>query len=704
MLTKKEVRIIRRDLEKYPLFIKTYSKVKQQIDEAIKQPIEVPVPIDAAGNTHERHKQNAINMQQAGMLYQITQDEKYAKYVRDLFLLYADLYPTLKKHPAATSNSPGRLFWQSLNEYVWAVNTTQAYDCIYEYLNATERKKIEENIFRIMAEFFSVEHAKILDLIHNHGTWSCAAVGMIGMALNDKDLIEKSLYGTKKDKKGGFLKQLETLFSPDGFYTEGNYYARYALMPFYAYANALNNHMPELKIFNYHDSILKKGLYTALQMTYVNGEFIPINDAAKGKDYLSPEMISTIDIAYNQYGKDDTLLGIADKQKSVVLGEAGLLVAQSLSQKKEFPKFKYISAEYSDGAKGNEGGVGVLRFGKPEDQSLVLMKYTGHGLSHGHYDKLSMLYYDNGLEVLQDYGFARFVNIEPKYGGRYLPENKSFAMQTVAHNTVTVDEKSDFDGKESVSEKYHSNKHFFDCKNSDFQIMSAKDTNAYKGVKMQRTVALLNDKLFVQPLVIDIFKVNSNEEHQYDMPYYYMGHFLKTNINYTPYTIEKKILNKNNGYQHLWLEAEGKGNDDGIFHFSWMMPKRYYTLTCSADSNTKILFTRIGGSDPNFNLRNEPAVMFRYKGKSNVFANVIEPHGSFDLVTENSIDSEGKIKSVKVIGSNDEATVIEINTNKNVGWILMITNQESSNNSKHSIEFSNKKFEWTGNYSLIKSN
>lgn len=704
MMTKDEVTLIRKELNEYPVFVKSFTKVKTQVDRILNQQIDVPIPIDAAGYTHEKHKQNATYMQQAGLLYQINGDEKYAKYIKELFLLYAKLYPTLKKHPAATSNSPGRLFWQSLNEYVWAVNTTQAYDCIYDYLNVSERKIIEDNIFRIMAEFFSVEHSKILDLVHNHGTWSCAAVGMIGMAINDKELIEKSLYGSKKNGDGGFLKQLQTLFSPDGYYTEGNYYARYALMPFYSFANAINNYMPELKIFDYHNSILKKGLYTALQMTYVNGEFIPINDAAKGKDYLSPEIVSTLNIAFEQYGKDETLLSIAKKQNSVMLGKAGVLVARALAQKTEFPEFKYVSGEYSDGAKGDEGGIGILRFGPTEDQSLVLMKYTGHGLSHGHYDKLSMLYYDNSVEVLQDYGFARFVNTEPKYGGRYLPENKSFAMQTIAHNTLTVDEKSNFEGKESISEKYHSDKHFFDCANSDFQIMSAKDTVAYKGVKMQRTIAILNEKIFVQPLVIDIFKVTSNDAHQYDLPFYYMGHFLSTNIKYTPFTTDKKIMGKSNGYQHLWIDAEGKGNAEGVFKFSWMMPKRYYTITSSVDSSMIVFFTRIGGSDPNFNLRNEPAVMLRYKGKSKVFASVIEPHGSFDPVTENSINSEGIIKSVKVIGSNDEATVIEISTKNSTSWTLMISNMESAKEAKHAVEFSNKKFEWIGNYKLVKSN
>ena len=45
-----------------------------------------------------------------------------------------------------------------------------------------------------------------------------------------------------------------------------------------------------------------------------------------------------------------------------------------------------------------------------------------------------------------DAGAARFLNVESKYGGHYLPENSSWAKQTVAHNTLVVDEGSHFGG------------------------------------------------------------------------------------------------------------------------------------------------------------------------------------------------------------------------------------------------------------------
>jgi hypothetical protein len=701
LIKKSDIKEIQDEWNKYPLFRKTFEDARAKMELALANPIDVPVPKDAAAYTHERHKKNYTEMQLAGILYQVTKEVRYAEFIKKMLLKYADLYPALKQHPAAASNSPGRMFWQSLNEYVWAVHTTQAYDCIYDYLTPGERKLIEDNIFRKMADFFVTERVHELDLIHNHGTWSCAAVGMIGIVLKDKDLIDKALYGSKKDKEAGFLKQIELLFSPDGFYTEGAYYARYALMPFFVFAEALNNNLPELKIFEFRDQILKKGFYATIQQTYTNGAFIPINDALKEKNYLSPELAIALDLIFKHYGGDPALLDIAKKQNIVMLNGAGITVARELSMRKILPDFNYKSIEYSDGANGDEGGIALIRSGAIRDQSLLVMKYTGHGLSHGHYDKLSFLYYDQGREIIQDYGSARFLNIEPKYGGRYLPENKSFAMQTIAHNTVTVDEKSDFGGKIEVSEKNHSDRHFFSASDSTLQIVSAKDLNSYKDVSMQRSMAMINDARFTRPVVIDIFNVKSKDEHHYDLSYYYMGHLIDSNIKYEAHTKERSLVGKENGYQHLWNEAEGKGN--GKFQITWLNGERFYTITSNADTTTKIIFTRLGGSDPNFNLRPDPGVMLRWKGKSHLFASVLEPHGNFDGVNEFSAGAKGIIEEINVLGSDDECSIIQIKGKQNLNWLLMINNGPASDNRKHSAEFNGIKYEWTGNYSLRKN-
>ena len=699
-LTQHDVRVMKESLGKYPLFDRSLQEARMLVDRAISRPFDVPVPKDAGGYTHETHKQNYTVMHLAGILYQVTGQEKYAAFVKEMLFKYADLYPTLGRHPAAAGQAAGRLFWQTLNETVWLVHTTQAYDCIVEYLSASDRKKIEENIFRLMANFFVKEHTHELDRIHNHGTWTCAAVGMAGYVLGDRELSQQALYGSKKDGSGGYLKQLELLFSPDGYYTEGPYYVRYALWPFYTFAQVIENNEPNLKIFEFRNGILGKALYSALQLTYTNGAFIPFNDALKEKSYLSPEIVIALNIAYTRYSNDRSLLPIAKRHNSVMLSGAGVAVAKAIAGDPDVGEFPYASVEYTDGATGTEGGLGILRSGPFEDQSLLLMKYTAHGLSHGHYDKLSILYYDQGREILQDYGSVRFINVEPKYGGRYLPENKTFALQTIAHNTVTVDQRSQFSGNVRISEQHHADRHFFSATDKSYQVMSAKLSHAYDGVTMQRTVAMVQDEQFPASVVIDLFKIDAKDEHTYDLPFFYMGHLINTNANYIAHQKQRTAWGTESGYQHLWLEAEGKAQND--LQVSWLAGQRYYTVTSNVDSATRVYFVRIGANDPNFNLRNEPAFVLRQKARSHVFASVLEPHGSWDGTNEFSANARPAVKSIAVLSSDEEATVVEISGENGLQWFFFVANGEASDTKEHSVTVRGKRYTWKGNSHLQK--
>ena len=66
---------------------------------------------------------------------------------------YAQMYPTLGYHPIVLSATPGRIFWQTLNETVWLVHTAMAYDCVRDAMSAAERRNVEDNLFRPMAAF-----------------------------------------------------------------------------------------------------------------------------------------------------------------------------------------------------------------------------------------------------------------------------------------------------------------------------------------------------------------------------------------------------------------------------------------------------------------------------------------------------------------------------------------------------------------------
>lgn len=697
LLSEGDVRLMRASLGTAPLFDAAVADAKRRVDAAIAAPMDVPVPADAGGYTHERHKQNYTEMQLAGVLFQLTRERRYADFVRTMLLKYAALYPSLGRHPSAAGEAHGRLFWQSLNETVWLVNVAQAYDCVYDAVPAADRTVIERDLLRPMVKFFTVEQSSVLNRIHNHGSWMAASVGMAGFALRDTAMVSAALYGTG-DAPGGYLRLLDGLFSPDGYYTEGAYYIRYAIMPFFVFAKAVDNNRPGLRIFAYRDSVLKRAFNAMLQLTYTTGQFLPFNDALKEKSYRSPEVITALNIAYATFGAEPSLLTVAKEQGSVTLTGGGCLAAKGLAATSPLPPFPYRSLELRDGPQGERGGIGILRHGGNDDQLLLLMKYTGHGLSHGHYDKLSLMMYDQQREQLQDYGAARFINVEPKYGGRYLPETKSFAMQTIAHNTVTVDERSHFGGDIALSERFSGTRHFFDAGTGTTAAMSARCNDAVPGVRMQRTVVTIADPSLPKPLAVDLFRVVSDREHTYDLPFYYIGQFLAMNQRLTQYTERQEALGTAPGYRHLWKEAEGRAQ--GMVQFTWLSGNRYYSVSSAADTGTTVCHVRIGANDPNINLRREPAVILRTRGTSALFASVIEPHGLWDGTIEISRDAASGIAGVTVLASTDEGSVVRLDRKNGKGWTVMVANGAADAGRQRSVTAGGTTYRWTGNYAV----
>lgn len=713
ILTKQGVKDIRANLGSIPIFDKTLAAAQKEIDAEIEKGFDVPVPKDYSGGyTHETHKKNYILMQKAGVLYQILDDEKYAKFVKDMLFEYAKQYPTWPIHPKPRSYARGKLFWQCLNDSNWLVYTSQAYDCIYNYLSEEERTTLETDLFKPFADFISKENPQFFNRVHNHATWGNSAVGMIALAMDDDELLDRALNGVKvdgfdpnvKDNDGGYIRKdgqeigffanVNEPFSPDGYFTEGPYYQRYASYPFLIFAQALQNKKPEQKVFEYKDSVLIKSVDALLNLTNANGEFFLLNDSQKGMSYFNTSLIATVDIGYHFGGNNPELLSIAKMQDEVTLDDAGLAVALGIKEGKAKP-FDKKSIELSDGANGDEGAVGILRSG---DMELVF-KYTAHGLSHGHYDKLSFALFEDGTEVVQDYGMGRFVNIEQKGGGNYLKENTSWAKQTIAHNTIVQNEKSQFQGKYDIGSKYHSNKYIFSVEDKNLQVASAKEENAYPGTKLHRTMVTIKDEDYENPYVLDIIRVTSENANQYDLPFYFLGQIMQTDFKYSKLSTPE-ILGKSDGYQHLYKEASATVKGENI-KLNWLLNNKFYTYSAITANNDEVIFGRIGANDPDFNLRNEQTLILRKKNaKDALYVSTIESHGTYSPVSELAINAYSNIKQLTVAYNSKEYTAVLIVTKNDTSKLFIISNQNNDKEAAHKLTINNKEYTWKGSYIL----
>lgn len=677
----------------YPLFRDELARTRAEVDAAMNSPLDVPVPKDPGGGfTHEQHKRNYKTIYGAGRLYCLTGKKKYADYVAKMLLAYADLYPKLGLHPAAHGEAPGRLFWQSLNDAVWLFYAVQGYDAVRGALPDADRRRIDDDVFRRMATFLSQDSKDEFDRIHNHATWSVAAVGMTGYVLRDPALVREALLGTDGSGKAGFLRQMDQLFSPDGYYTEGPYYQRYALMPFVVFAGAIEANEPKRKIFEYRDGILLKAIRTTLQLTY-RGYFFPLNDALKDKGLWSEELYQAVAIAYGRT-HDDALLSIAALQQRTVLSPEGLAVARGLAQGRAKP-FPFASVCLHDGANGDQGELAVLRTGEGDAQQVLVAKNTAQGMGHGHFDKLSWMLYDNGEEVVTDYGAARFINVEAKDGGTYLPENDTWAKQSIAHNTLVVDERSHFAGDWKVGQTLAPTP--LVCETSGAtQIVAARMDGAYLDLHFTRTLAVLRHADFEQPIVVDLLKASGKGSAQYDLPLHYRGQITDLGFPVNSKVTERPVLGRNNGYQHLWVDAIGRATGDPAW-LTWLLKDRFYTYRFLAPKDSTLILAESGANDPHFNLRREPVLIQRVaSGRQAAFVSVLEPHGKYDGAAETTRGEPSKIAGLERI-AGEGADVIRIATVAN-HCIALAVSEDPDPAKSHQVSAQGRVYEWKGYY------
>ena len=700
LLTAEDVASIRTGIGQSPAFQRSLDRTTARVDRYFASPPDVPAPTDAGGGySHEQHKSNGVAIREAGFVYQLTGAGHYAEHAASLLLAYASLYPGLGEHPMKKEQTPGRLFWQSLNESVWLVHAIQGYDAIVETLSGDQRSVIENRLLRPMAEFLSVESPHTFDRIHNHGTWAVAAVGMTGYALGDRSYVDMSLYGLKGDGSAGFIRQLDLLLSPDGYYAEGPYYQRYALMPLVVFARSIQNNDPQLKIFEYRDGLLLKTIRACIELSYA-GLFFPLNDAIRDKGLDTVELRHGVAVAHALTG-DSRLLSVARQQSSYVLTGDGFATALAVDRGEAQP-YEHESVLLRDGPSGKQGALAVIRNGAGPGHQALVFKATAQGMGHGHFDKLHWIFYDNGNEIVADYGAARFLNIEPKNGGRYLPENESWAKQTVAHNTLVVDQQSHFGARLATGERFHPEVLHF-ASRGNIHIAAAAMEGAYEDVSFNRTLALLDGVLAPGPVVVDVLNIHGAGARLYDLPLHFKGQVIASSPPLRAETGKLLPLGEANGYQHLWLRAQTQVAAGELFSITWLAGNRFYTWSIQAEEPLQVLLTELGANDPQLNLRREQALILRMRNvASSAFVSTLEVHGEYNAAEEFTIASAGSITAIERFGGRGGELVKIVNRQRGAHYLALSGN--ANDNLDHSVSADGREFVWSGFYGLFDRN
>jgi hypothetical protein len=199
---------------------------------------------------------------------------------------------------------------------------------------------------------------------------------------------------------------------------------------------------------------------------------------------------------------------------------------------------------------------------------------------------------------------------------------------------------------------------------------------------------------------MDVYRIESEQENQYDLPVHYTGQIIRTDFEYQTESTLKPV-GESDGYQHLW--NLGSGKVEGSSLVSWLVNNSYYSLVTSATAaDSEVIFARLGANDHDFNLRSEPAMIHRQTAKDHVFASVLETHGYFNEEFEQSVNARGLVESVTVVGHNEIGTVVRIATTTGNTYQYAICNlSEDQQAGSHTVEFGGESFTWEGAFAEL---
>jgi len=238
------------------------------------------------------------NIQQAAMLYRLTQNRKYAEWVASQIDFYANNYT---RWPLEEDKGLSRLMYQSLDEAVVIIRLVDAARLLDDYVTPKRKQQWYERLFRPTAVLLE----KGQHQVHNIACWHRSAVGHIAIYFNDEDLWKRAL-----DGPFGIRKQLAEGVTPDFFWYEQsltyNTYVVQALAPFFTYA-ALSGRMNEV---SREMAILQNLMLSPLNLRFPTGR-LPSPADTTGVPLYAPNLRLMASV----YRIFPTLTGLAEASK-----------------------------------------------------------------------------------------------------------------------------------------------------------------------------------------------------------------------------------------------------------------------------------------------------------------------------------------------------------------------------------------------------
>ncbi|MBK9389471.1 MAG: alginate lyase family protein [Bacteroidetes bacterium] len=370
----------------------------------------------------------------------------------------------------------GHIAEQTLNESMLMIPLVTAYDLIrYSgVLDESGKRNIEENLIRAMADCINVYKSGK----SNWQTWHNSALLYAGIVLGDKEMVTQAYL----DKENGFMTQMNISVLPEGMWYENSWgYHYYTLSALTIMAEGSRR----LGIDIYSHEKMHKMYLIAFNYLMSDGSLPRFGDAVDD----SPVNPSVNEEAYAFY-KDERLLSTLPAEPTWDMISLG----RDPNLKAELPKSGSNLIPGSGHAILATNGPGKL---------TAAITYGPYGGFHGHFDKLSFVFFGYGQELGVDPGRAASQAYR-------LPIHREWYKATTGHNAVLVDGKSQKEaGGELIA--YSANE--------SYAAIAAYAGPAFDSIAHKRFMLLGPSYL----LVVDQLNSSDGIEHTFDWLYHNKG-------------------------------------------------------------------------------------------------------------------------------------------------------------------------------------
>lgn len=559
-----------------------------------------------------RHGTNFSVAEDAAWAWAVTGERRYAEFSARILSGYADRYLKYQMvhadagdknidvaaHKNGKYRTAGHIAEQTLNESMLMIPLVTAYDLIYNSgaLDESGKRNIEENLIRAMADCINIYKSGK----SNWQTWHNSALLYAGIVLGDNEMVRQAYL----DEENGFMTQMNISVLPEGMWYENSWgYHYYTLSALTIMAEGSRR----LGIDIYSHEKMHKMYLIAFGYLMSDGSLPRFGDAVDD----SPVNPSVNEEAYAFY-RDERLLSTLPTGPTWDMISLG----RDPNLKAEPPKSGSNLIQGSGHAILATNGPGKL---------TAALTYGPYGGFHGHFDKLSFVFFGYGQELGVDPGRAASQAYR-------LPIHREWYKATTGHNAVLVDGKSQKEaGGELIA--YSANE--------SYAAIAADAGPAFDSIAHKRFILLGPSYL----LVVDQLNSSDGKEHTFDWLYHNKGNSVSCDL-----TSAEAIPGElPSGYSYLKDVKAFKvdGSKPEVILFSNDQVSTHVTmLSDPAD----IVFTATGPLSSIVD--RAPVMIVRRKGNSVNFISIIEPVPSGQIADIRSVELiAGNPLSVQISGT-----------------------------------------------------